>query len=211
MNVTSLFDDPDGLLASSAEWLVKFVCAIGAIAIGYAGLWCISKLEVATSAMSRTALCCEDPKHRSQVKRHWVRKILSFEGFARVMLLILRCMDLLGAAILVLYIFGTNLSMSIGFPTFFALLAIAIGPLTQEYITGVSNAFESTSLQGQPITVEATYGRKMIGTILRMTATRVVMKDKDTADILLVPHTMFASSLVKISKDSDYCVAHDLN
>jgi hypothetical protein len=207
-----LIYDPDGLFSSALEWFVKLIASLGIMTLGYLGLWILAKFEVATSALSRTAKCCKptDKHDHHSTGRQCMRIVLSFEGFARVLLLILRCLVLLGTTMLVMYIFGMNVSAWIVFPTFFVLLGIGVQDPFREYFCGISNAFESTSLQNQSITVEATYGRTMVGKICRMTATRIVMRDKN-GDMLLVPHTMFAQSIIRVAKDSDYSMTHDLH
>jgi len=205
-----LFDDTEGLYSGALEWLIKLIASLGIISLGYVGLWILAKFEVATSAMSRTAKCCK-PEHKDDTNgKFCMRTVLGFEGFARVVLLVLRCLVLLGTTMLVMYIFGMNVTAWIVFPTFFVLLGIGVQDPCREYFCGISNAFECTSLQNQSITVEATFGRTMVGKIRRMTATRMVMRDKN-GDLLLVPHTMFSQSIIRVAKDSDYSMTHDLH
>jgi hypothetical protein len=150
-------------------------------------------------------------RHHRPRRRRCAYTILSCEGFARVMLLFVRAAIVVGTIIFVAYIFGADVPNWITFPTFFAIITIgARGPI-EEYLTGVSNAFDTTSLQGVHMTIDCGWGRKFSGRIVRMNAVRVILKDDEDGGIKMIPHSVYSNAVVIIDKDQGINPMTDLD
>jgi hypothetical protein len=194
--------DPD-LALSLAEvatciWsnLYRLVAGIGISLVVYIIWHILGRCDkwAGMSAASRAAAVVVAGKR----KRHWHCRgfILSIASYTHVLIAFLKGALLVGAFVMVVYIFGNTIPAWVSVPTFLAFAGFGFSSSVTQYAAGITNKLHSTTFIGRLVSMNAGYS-KCTGVVISMDGC-VVLQEPETLRIHTIPHTTWINSTITI-------------
>jgi hypothetical protein len=196
--------DPVPALTWAEVWgyvwsnVFRVIAGIGIMLIVYLIWWLLGRFDklAGLPASSRAA-------DRTKKKRHWHCRglTLGVASFTHILIALLKAATLVGALVMIVYIFGNTIPTWLSVPTFVAFAGFGFTSWIAYYAAGISNKLHSASFIGRRVSVNVGYA-KYTGQVISMESC-VLLQEPDTKRIHTIPHTSWSNAVITIEDAAD--------